>query len=146
LPAANSPAAIAPARPAAVPRKRQYGDLNFLGSSRSQAEVVQSRQGSGGMPSNHYGSAPLAGRISGWLRVESTSRAMRATIDDFDQAFEQERIPLLDLPYLENHVTEEIASAGTGSFTFPPSAGREQGATAKKTRPQIRCSTTGTPF
>jgi CRISPR-associated endonuclease Csn1 len=43
-----------------------------------------------------------------WLRVESESRAARATVDDFATAFEQERIALADLPYLENHVTEEI--------------------------------------
>ena len=41
-----------------------------------------------------------------WLRVESESRAARATIDNFDEALEQERVPLAELPYLENHRTE----------------------------------------
>jgi hypothetical protein len=42
-----------------------------------------------------------------WLQTESESRASRATIDDFDKAFEQERICLMDLTYVENYVTEE---------------------------------------
>ena len=42
-----------------------------------------------------------------WLRVENKTRAARATIDNFDKAFEQEQVSLLDLPYLENHITEE---------------------------------------
>ncbi len=42
-----------------------------------------------------------------WLKVESASRAVHATIDDYDKAFEQERVPLLELPNQENFVTEE---------------------------------------
>jgi CRISPR-associated endonuclease Csn1 len=42
-----------------------------------------------------------------WLRAESESRAARATIDNFSEAFEQERVPLGELPYLINHRKEE---------------------------------------
>jgi hypothetical protein len=58
----------------------------------------------------HYPKPELAAALHRgvWLRVESASRAAHATIDDFDKAFEQERISLVDLPYLENRITEEL--------------------------------------
>ena len=42
-----------------------------------------------------------------WLRVESESRAARATIENYHEAFEQERVPLAELPFLTNHRTQE---------------------------------------
>jgi CRISPR-associated endonuclease Csn1 len=58
----------------------------------------------------HYPKPELAAALHRgvWLRVESASRAAHATIDDFDKAFEQERVSLVDLPYLENRITEEL--------------------------------------
>jgi 5-methylcytosine-specific restriction endonuclease McrA len=43
-----------------------------------------------------------------WLRMESESRATKASIDDFDTAYKRERVPLLDLPFQKNPHTETI--------------------------------------